>query len=406
MKKLTLVHEASSGGLKQWSIWIEADGKTVTVMWGKVGKTLQTSSDTAKPKGKPGTASYMDERACALFNYERQIRKKREEGYREQDAVVGERDLFSGLDKQFVPAKPIADMDPADWPENVIIQRKRDGQRHLVLITRTGDVRIYSRRMDDMTAHFPKLAAYIRDANLPTCTVLDGEIIVDRDGSDDFKAVGTVTRAKAEKGAQREATLPIRYMVFDVLYAAGAATWKLPYRERYKTLKTLLPVQSFTLFVPLNLANAPVDGLMNLARAKGWEGFVVWFADEPTVVRDGGKPKRAGCAKLKVKHDQDVIATGYELGSGNQSDRVGAVLIAEYGPDGKLRDCGKCGSGFDMQTRKEALSWKYPVVIAIQSDGQEPTGKFRFPIFKKLHEDKVPSECIGPDLADLDECQS
>ncbi|MDE2107313.1 MAG: hypothetical protein KGL39_59505, partial [Patescibacteria group bacterium] len=72
MKKLTLYHEASSGGFKVWSIWMEKDKKTVTVEWGKVGCKLQTSSDTAKPKGVPGTKSYVDEYESAKFNMDRQ----------------------------------------------------------------------------------------------------------------------------------------------------------------------------------------------------------------------------------------------------------------------------------------------------------------------------------------------
>jgi predicted DNA-binding WGR domain protein len=85
MNKVTLFHAASKGGQKQWSIWIEDDAITVTVEWGLVGGNLQKSSDTTKPKGKVGTKAYKDERQCAQENYDRQIRKKREEGYRAVD---------------------------------------------------------------------------------------------------------------------------------------------------------------------------------------------------------------------------------------------------------------------------------------------------------------------------------
>ena len=253
--KVTLYHEASSGGFKQWSIWIEKDHTTVSVEWGKVGCTLQTSSDTTKPKGKLGTAAFMDERACAQFNYERQLRKKREEGYRDTMDDADDQDLFAGLTKRFVPAKPRNDVDEEtlfklDYDRKLWVQRKRDGQRHLVLITKTGKVKIYSRRMDDMTKHFPKLCASIEYLGLPKRTILDGEIIVDRDGADDFRAVGTVTRSKAEKAAGREKDLPIRFMAFDLLYYAGAETWKASYEQRYTTLAALLAVSVPSVFVP------------------------------------------------------------------------------------------------------------------------------------------------------------
>jgi bifunctional non-homologous end joining protein LigD len=414
MKKLTLYHESSGGGFKQWSIWMEKDRKTVTVEWGKVGCTLQTSSDTAKPKGKEGTAAYMDEFACAQFNMDRQIRKKREEGYRETMEDADTQDLFAGLTKRFVPAKPRNDVDDdklreLDYQGKLWIQRKRDGQRHIVLITKTGKVKIYSRRMDDMTAHFPLLCEVIGSLGFPKKTILDGEILIeDRSGADNFRAVGTITRAKPEKAAQREASLiqSLRYMVFDCLYFAGKPVWEQPYEYRYhEVLCNYLPVADEKLdttenpvFVPQILNGVGVT--MERAKAEGWEGIVCWLWEDTTEVRDGGKPKRTGCIKWKPKREQDFIATGYFLGSGELSNVVGGFTIAEILPDGsgKWRDCGKVGTGLDAQMRKDALKWKYPCVLSVEFDKQEPEGKLRFPVVLKKHEDKTPDECIGREL--------
>lgn len=422
MKKLTLYHPSSSGsGWKQWSIWLEKDRKTVTVEWGKVGHTLQTSSDTAKPKGKPGTASYMDEHACALFNIERQTRKKREEGYTEtmgEERTDETRDIFNGLDKQFVPAKPRTDVELDDlwlpWSKGELVaQRKRNGQRHITLITASGEVRIYSRRLDDLTDHFPLLCKRIKALKLPKRTIIDGEIYIERpDGTDDFKAVQTITRAKAAKAASREELLidQIRYMIFDVLYFAGMPLWQKPYSRRYADISANLPVEGMgTVFIAPLLypdewkgSDPAILKLTKRAKKDGWEGIVFWCWNEPTIVRDGGKPKRTGCIKWKVKQDYDVIATGFFYGSGKRSDVVGGFNIAEYDEDGNLRDCGKCGSGLDMETAADALTWDYPLVIKIESDGQEPTGKFIFPVFVAVHEDKTPEEVIGQDLSELE----
>jgi ATP-dependent DNA ligase len=387
---------------------MEKDRKTVTVEWGKVGHTLQTSSDTAKPKGKPGTAAYVDEYESAQFNMDRQIRKKREEGYRETMDDAETQDLFSGLTKRFVPAKPRNDLDTdairklyAD--DKLWAQRKRDGQRHIVLITSKGEVRIYSRRMDDMTGHFPKLCGIIKDLKLPKKTILDGEILIDRDGKDDFRAVGTITRSKAAKGAEREATLPVKFMVFDCLYFAGKPVWEQPYEYRYhEVLCNYLPVGTGRfnyVFVP-EVLEGTFDALTKRAKREGWEGIVFWYWNDPTLVRDGGKPKRTGCVKWKPIKEQDFIATDYFLGSGEPSEVVGGFYLAEYAPDGTLRDCGKVGTGLDAAMRVDALTWKYPCVLAVEFDKQEPEGKLRFPVVLKKHEDKLPKECIGKDLSD------
>jgi ATP-dependent DNA ligase len=409
VKKLTLYHDASKGGLKQWSIWIEKDKTTVTVEWGLAGCKLQTSSDSAKPKGVEGTKSYKDEKQCAQENYDRQIKKKRDEGYREDGEKADTQDWLNDLDKNFVPAKPRNDMDEAaisakDASNELLIQRKRDGQRHLALITKKGEVKLYSRRLEPMTANFPLLCKRLKDMGLPKGTILDGEIIVDRDGRDDFRAVSTMTKAKPEKSAAREKELgsAVRYMVFDCLYFASKPLWERSYLYRYEeVLLNYIPAKGPVFYAKdLELSFAT---LSKQAKREKWEGLVCWFRNEPTVLRTGGKPKRAGCAKWKPIKEGDFIATGYELGSGEQSGLVGAIYLAEYDPDtDELREAGKCGTGFGLGTRKAALKWKYPLVVKIEYDKQEPTGKLRFPVFMEVHEDKTPNECVGVDLTELE----
>jgi ATP-dependent DNA ligase len=254
--------------------------------------------------------------------------------------------------------------------------------------------------MDDMTGHFPKLCGIIKDLNLPRRTILDGEILIDRDGKDDFRAVGTITRSKAAKGAEREATLPVKFMVFDCLYYAGIPFWQKPYSRRYADISANLPVASgrFNYVFVAEILDGEFDQHLKRAKREGWEGIVFWYWDEPTLVRDGGKPKRTGCVKWKPVKEQDFIATDYFLGSGELSEVVGGFYLAEYAPDGTLRDCGKVGTGLDAKMRKDALKWKYPCVLSVEFDKQEPEGKLRFPVVLKKHEDKTPDECIGREL--------
>lgn len=401
--RVTLYHAGSRPGTwKQWSIWRTDDN--VTVEWGLVGHTLQRTGTTAKPKGKLGTASYQNPIQSAEFEYARQIRKKTEEGYLPTmtTAEVQPEDFFDGLTKNFVPAKPRNDQDQETLIDlsrksNVYIQRKRDGQRHLVLITSTGDVKIYSRRIDDMTAHLPRLCAAIKKLKLAKGTILDGELLVVTDGKDDLRAMGTITRSKVKQAAEREAAMTgLKFMVFDVLYHRTKPVWERPYAERYDLLTKMIGDEGDVVFVSPNLS--PKVGLaqwMSRAKASGWEGLVVWNADEATVVRHGGKPKRVNCAKWKPIKEKDVVATGFNLGSGDKSALVGALNIGEYLSDGTWRDCGKVGSGFTMEVAEEALTWTYPCVVSIEyATQQADTGKFQFPVFLKLHEDKRPKECV------------
>lgn len=414
--KVTVYHEASKGGFKQWSIWIEPDLQTVTVEWGIVGKTLQRSSDTAKPKGKVGTKSYKDAVVCARENYDRQIRKKREEGYRDSMTAADVADWLTGLDKNFVPAKPLVKLDEAEVIEGIDngtlwAQRKRDGRRTLALKTRNGDWKLYSRRMEDLTEHLSLIRSVLIAHDVPSGTIIDGEIIVDRNGADDFRATGTFTNpamdpadANARQVEIERTGGTIQFYVFDILYHDGNACWALPYSERYELLERYFSTSGAgrVVLAPV-FGGVTYDHVKEMVLHHKWEGLILWFSKEGSFLRTGGKPKRTGCAKWKPIKEQDFIATGYFLGSGELSEVTGGLTLAEYAPDGSIRNCGKVGTGFDAAMRREAMTWEYPCVVSVKFDSQEPTGKLRFPVFLKKHEDKTPDEVIGVELESDDE---
>jgi ATP-dependent DNA ligase len=398
------------------------------VEWGLVGKKLQRSSDAAKAKGIGKSFVSVFDAAQEMMT--RQIRKKRESGYRELNEVEDVTNPLDILTKNFVPAKPMNDYVTEDIHKLILeeqkclwLQRKRDGQRHLVLCTREGDIKIYSRRMEDLTLHFPQLCTRLAVLNIPHGTILDGEIIVSENGKDNFKAVSNITKSLSTRAAEEEQRHwnNLRFMVFDVLYYAGRPAWQAPYRLRYDLLKGLFTDNDNSRVYRAGILDQYVtpDTLTSWqdhVKRNGWEGLILWDADAATLIRlKGGSPKRINCIKWKPVITKDVIALGYFLGSGNFSSVVGGLNIAEIDPTKitgvydlqlepngiyPLRQCGSVGTGFNDELRKEILTWKFPCVIEIEADKQEPTGKFRFPVFLKKHEDKTPEECIGDELPD------
>lgn len=407
MNEVTLFHDGSKPGTKkQWSIWLSDDGLVLTVEFGLVGHKLQRSIDVPSAIGKPDTKAWKSPVQATREKYDRLLKKKRGEGYQEDQTAVAPTSLdLSRLTKLFVPSKPIDDMTEAEKLRlgasgKLIIQRKRDGQRLLALHSTEGVVRLYSRRMEDLTDNLPRLAAAIRALGLPKGTVVDGELlVVDPDDNDDFKAVGSITKSLPKKAAIREGQLNVRYMPFDVLYVAGKEAYRKPYSERLDMLGVIIANDSSGLLLAPAVINMHLNDARALVKAGRWEGLVLWFKDQPTIVRNGGKPKRTGCAKDKPLNVGDFIAVSYELGNGSNRDVVGALNLKEVGPDGDWRSCGRVGGGFDDKTRREALTWKYPLVVKVEYDRQEPdTFNLRFPVFCGVHEDKTPDECIGRDL--------
>src|SRR5262249_31056933 len=81
--------------------------------------------------------------------------------------------------------------------------------------------RLWGRTGSDYTARYPELAVL---GQLPTGTVVDGELVVLQDGRADFPAL--LRRHQRLHGDPRSATalrqrLPIRYVLFDLLFDRG-----------------------------------------------------------------------------------------------------------------------------------------------------------------------------------------
>jgi len=421
--RVTFFSRTSKGQLQTWSCWIEADGITVTSTWGIKGGKMQLTQDKMFSRGRKGTAAFKSPQAVALEEHARQVKKKIRAGYVEQairtQAVQLEKlktDFdFDHMPRSFAPAKPVREIDPAeasrlDVAGQLAKQRKRDGMRHYLVAGSDSRVRVYSRGMDDLTAHFERLLVGL---SLPAGTILDAEFVVSSpDGDDDFKAVSEICRSKPERARRTMASYEkngnlMQFMVFDLLFYDRLPTWQLIFEERREGLIRALDLaygtKSHTKFrhvVPMQQFERPLSECIGLVKRKAWEGLVLWRKDQPTQVHMNGKPKRCNCYKFKPMREEDFIATGFELGQGRNSKVVGALKLAVIGqgpgPIHKgyvFNSVGNVGTGFDEATRKAALKWKYPCVVQVKFEKMSKTG-LRFPSFLRKREDKKVRECV------------
>jgi bifunctional non-homologous end joining protein LigD len=92
---------------------------------------------------------------------------------------------------------------------------KWDGFR--ALVSRNGDFQVRSRRGWNMTALLPELA------DLPSEAAFDGEIVAFADCRPHFPFV-------CDRLLHRDNSIPLTYVIFDVLTLDGEATIHLPYR--------------------------------------------------------------------------------------------------------------------------------------------------------------------------------
>jgi ATP-dependent DNA ligase len=137
---------------------------------------------------------------------------------------------------RFVPPMLAKSGDPFDSPEH-LFEVKWDGTRVLAFVDSRG-YRLVNRHRADVTDRYPDLGFL---GTLPAGTVLDGEVVVLRQGKPDFGLLLSRNQTRAPLKIQSLArTLPATYVVFDLLYDQFESLFALPLDTRRERLEKLM----------------------------------------------------------------------------------------------------------------------------------------------------------------------
>jgi hypothetical protein len=366
------------GEARYWQIWVE--GSTVYTRWGGIkpdGSLRQhgETSDIAKPKGKKGTKSWKSSAESASFQADRAIRLKTEEGYYEVNesgepltgATVGELNLLSPeLPKNLCFSKPknsVSEAFARKREDRLIFTRKRHGMSLISYIACEG-IRLYTRRMEDRTGHFPQLMSALESFGWPPGTIMLWEAFCgDGNTQDEFEAVKSVMNSKPGRAVKlQETDTPVKFYLFRI------PVWDGTYLERTQSVDRCVEQieNTFTdLFLDyggcpyfdrgeflhaLQVFNGTIDGAMALCNRENYEGWVVYVAGESMGDKSfgfHGTPDRPACCfKLKPQREDDFICQwdpsgefGRHCAKGCQYDTLMQIKEAH-----KTRKCPKCGA--------------------------------------------------------------
>ena len=232
----------------------------------------------------------------------------------------------------FVPPMLARSGKPFDSAEH-FFEVKWDGIRALAF-AEGGSYRLLSRNQNDLLPRYPELGFL---AGLPDGTLLDGELVVLRDGRPSFHAVLTREQARGAlriQGLARER--PVTYVVFDVLYAGGAAVTDRTLMERREILGELVAAADEPALVFSD--GIAGDGLtfFDQVREMKFEGMLAKRMTSP--YRPGQRTD--DWTKVKEKQILHCLILGY-LAEGKD---LRSLIIATE-DDGELRSVGRVGSG-------------------------------------------------------------
>ncbi len=230
---------------------------------------------------------------------------------------------------------------------------KWDGVRTIAYVE-GGRVRLVSRADHDRSAAYPEVRK-LGDALGSRQAVLDGEIIaLDANGRPSFEVLQPRMLVDDAARARRlAATVPVTYMVFDLLHLDGASMRSVPYVERRQLLEGLGLAGDHWTVPPSH--EGPGADLLEAARKGGLEGVVAKRADSP--YRPGRRS--ADWVKVKLQRTQSVVVGGFTVPKGSRTG-FGALLVGIPGSGG-LVYAGKVGTGFSEAAIAELLARLRPL---------------------------------------------
>lgn len=238
---------------------------------------------------------------------------------------------------------------------------KWDGHR-LVAHRHESGVTLYARSGRVVTSEHPDVAREL--LQLPTGTVLDGEIVVVRDGRSNLQALAnhrSLTRAQREER--------LRYMAFDVLELDGVDRQLTPYADRKELLQDLVARHPGS---HLRYGSYSTDqaATWRLVEEHQLEGMIA----KPLQGRYR-QGERASWLKIKLNQRGTFAVIGFTYGDGKRAGTVGALVLGEL-RDGQLVPAGRCGTGFDEPTLDALMARFRP--IAADTPALEPALARRF----------------------------
>ncbi|HWS81004.1 MAG TPA: ATP-dependent DNA ligase [Rubrobacter sp.] len=218
------------------------------------------------------------------------------------------------------------------------VERKYDGFRCQVHKA-GGDIKIFSRNLEDMTASFPEIAEGARRQVVASTAIFEGEALAYNPLSDEYLPFQQTVRRRRKHGVEETAAeLPLRLFAFDVLYADGERVMDRSYTERHAILEdaveagdTILISEAHTTSEPEELLEVFKDSIQH-----GLEGIVAKRPDSPYQAGARNynwvKLKRAQAGNLQDTVDGVIV--GYIYGRGRRTVfGVGALLVATYDPE-------------------------------------------------------------------------
>jgi DNA ligase 1 len=235
--------------------------------------------------------------------------------------------------------------------KTVTAEYKLDGER-LQIHKDVDGVRLFSRRLEVITSHYPDAADLVKRRVSAKKAILEAEVVAINEDTGEYLPFQELMHRRRKYGVdQAIADYPVALNFFDVLLAGSVDLTGKPYTVRRKKLEQIVEQTDRTRLVPAKTTDSPsdIEDFMEEAIENGCEGLVV---------KDPASTYRAGArefAWIKLKREYrseltdtiDLVIIGAFHGRGRRAGTYGTYLLGTYDDKRSVfTSVAKVGTGF------------------------------------------------------------
>jgi DNA ligase 1 len=298
-----------------------------------------------------------------------------------------------------------------------VLEYKYDGFRMLINKDGNGIIKIFTRRLDEVTKQFPDVIRYINENINAKTFILDSEAVGYDPKTKKYRPFQYISqRIKRKYDIQKlEKELPIELNVFDILYYNGKSLISEPFEKRSKLLRKIVKNKQYHIRTAKQLITSDekvAEQFYKQALKDNQEGVMIKNLTAPY------KPGSRVGYMLKLKpaeNEFDLVITSAEYGTGKRAGVLSSFGLSCYDEENnKFVEIGKASTGL-KEKEEEGLSYaeltklvrplitdengrevkikpKVIVTIIYQNIQRSPTYEsgfaLRFPRVTRLREDK------------------
>lgn len=256
---------------------------------------------------------------------------------------------------------------------------KYDGFRMLINKDKKAEIKIFTRRLDNVTKQFPDVVKYIKENVKAKSFILDSEAVGFSPKTKHYKPFQYVSqRIKRKYDIEKLAKeLPIEVNVFDILYYNGKSLLKEPFKARRKIIEKIIQEKKWHLVLAKQIITdneKEADNFYKEALRNGQEGLIAKNLDAPY------KPGSRVGYQVKIKPEEnefDLVIVKAESGTGKRAGWLSSYTVACRDKD-KLLEIGKVSTGLKEKSEQglsfEEVTKKLKPLI-IEEKGREVTVK-------------------------------